>query len=40
MTNNKHEFMKIYKMALSFVLNNTEFYAILNSTVSKPCSLF
>ena len=38
MTNNKHnEFMKIYKMALSFVLNNAEFHAILNSTLSKPC---
>ena len=39
MANNKHhQFMKIYKMNVTFILINADFPAILNSTVSKPVS--
>ena len=37
MTNKKHhQFMKTYKMVVSFKLNHTDFPPLLNSTVSKP----
>ena len=39
MTNKKHnQYMKTYKMGVSFKLNHTDFPPLLNSTVSKPFS--